>query len=319
MKRLFAMLLPAALCAAILCLPAFAAEPETPGGRPAPVRVWGSVTWQDGALYLRNDNDQDPYQEVVVHLSDATAVVDAVSGMPLAPEAIADGDTVYAWVGPAVTLSLPPQSTAQVVVAGIPADFAAPQYYEVGAAEPFVTLGIPEHSGVALTALDGTVLRVMDDAGIVPYLTKNVVTLRDLVPGARILVWTDAAGQVSRVAVFPYAYRGYAALNGCGQLYVDGYSVSAQAREIQGQTYLPVRAVAEAAGCEVSWDAGQGAVVREQGGASGSGALVFSARPDTHTAITPDGERLLSGTCLIDSGVTYLPAADLADLLDLFW
>lgn len=31
MKRLFAMLLPAALCAAILCLPAFAAEPETPG------------------------------------------------------------------------------------------------------------------------------------------------------------------------------------------------------------------------------------------------------------------------------------------------
>lgn len=32
MKRLFAMLLPAALCAAILCLPAFAAEPETPAG-----------------------------------------------------------------------------------------------------------------------------------------------------------------------------------------------------------------------------------------------------------------------------------------------
>lgn len=37
-----------------------------------------------------------------------------------------DGETVYAWVGPVMTLSLPPQATAILILANIPADYGVP-------------------------------------------------------------------------------------------------------------------------------------------------------------------------------------------------
>lgn len=314
MRHTFKKIFSLALCAVMLCvLPAVAAEAETPA-RLCPVRVWGSVTrLESGSLYLKNSNESDPHNEIIVHLSEQTIVVDAVTGDPMEPTAIRDGDIVYAWVGPAMMLSLPPQSTAKIVVANIPADFGAPQYYEVSAADYFVTLGIPGQDGVSLTMTDGTELTVMDDTQLTPYLTRNIVTLENLVPGARILVWKDMGGAVSKVMVFAYAYRGYAALDGYGRLSVNGMLTSDAPRTIQGMVYLPLRTVAEYAGYDVRWDAELGAVVEY------AGERVFSTRPDTDAVQTSDGNRGLSGPCLIDSGVTYLPARDLADLLDLFW
>lgn len=87
-----------------------------------PVRVQGTVTrLENGAILLKNSDENAPYREVILHLSKATRVVDAASGLPLDRE-LRDGQIVYAWVGPAMTLSLPPQTTAEVVVANIPAD-----------------------------------------------------------------------------------------------------------------------------------------------------------------------------------------------------
>ncbi len=320
MKKMFGKLLPLALCAAMVCaLPAFAAEAgptRAPAGVPAPVRVWGALTrLENGSLFLQNSNPNDPNREIVVHLGEETIVVDAVTGDPMDPDSIRDGDTVYAWVGPAMTMSLPPQSTAQVVVGNIPADFGAPQYYEVAAADSFVTLGIPGRDGVKLTATSGEEITVMDDARIVPYLTRQMVSLRDLVPGARMLVWTSPAGTVTRVMVFAYGYRGYAALDAYGNLTVSGLLLPEQPRTPyeDGRVYLPLRAVAEAAGYTVAWDQTRGAVVTD------SGTEVFAVCPDTSLAHTPDGDRGLSGPCLIAGGVTYLPAGDLAMLLNLFY
>lgn len=315
MKQTFLRLLSLTLCAVTLggLVPAMAAEPAGPVYS-GPVRVWGTVSrLEGGSLHLTNPDPNDPYNDIIIHLSGETAVVDAVTGLPMDPAAIADGDTVYAWVGPAMTMSLPPQTTAVVVVANIPADFGAPQYYEVARADCIMTLSIPEERGVAVTTTSGEEFMVMEDADISPWRTRQLVSIQDLTPGARILVWRDDAGRVTKVVLFPYAYRGYLAVGSDGEVSVSGQVLPLAARSIRGQTYVPLRAAAETAGYDVAWDREKGAVV------SSGGEMVLSVRPDTEVAVTPEGETGLTAPCLIDSGVTWLPAGDAAYFLKLFW
>ena len=94
---------------------------------------------------------------------------------------------------------------------------------------------------------------------------------------------------------------------------VKGQIFPVKGEENLEQMYLPLRAVAEAAGYEVSWVSGKGAVVSE------SGTELFSVQSDSDTAQTPDGERGLLGGCVVDKGTTYLPAADLAQLLQIYY
>lgn len=89
-----------------------------------PVRVWGTVTQlENGAILLKNSDENGPCNEMILHLSKMTRVVDAVTGLPLNRE-LRDGETVCARIAPAVTMSLPPQAAAEVVAANIPADHA---------------------------------------------------------------------------------------------------------------------------------------------------------------------------------------------------
>lgn len=308
-----------ALCAAMLCaVPALADETED-GGIPndlAPVRVWGRVTkLEDGGLLVRNDDRNDPYREVILH-GESIRVLDAVSGMPLDRE-LKDGEIIYAWVGPAVTLSLPPHAAAQVIVANIPADGGAPQYYEAARVEkihatPTETGAEPELRQVTVTTIGGQKLTVTDEAVLFPYLTKQMVTLNSLVPGSRILVWTDAKGGVTRVMLFAYEYQGYITWESAGQVSVNDQRLSVAGKMMDGEVLLPIRAVAEAAGYEVEWVPGRGAVV------SRGGELVFSVLPGQSVADTADGETELADNCLFESGTTYLPALDLIALLNLF-
>ena len=92
----------------------------------------------------------------------------------------------------------------------------------------------------------------------------------------------------------------------------NGY-LTVSTKEKDGEMLLPIRAVAEAAGCKVEWVKSWGAVVSEA-----DGSLLFSVLPGQDTAQTADGEWALSGTCFFESGTTYLPAGDLAALLNLF-
>lgn len=323
MKKCRKALLSLALSAAVLCLPALAAagedEADMGAGCLAPVRVWGQVTrLEDGSLFLQNSDETDPNREIVVHVGDAP-VVDAVTGLPLADSEIKDGDTVYAWVGPAMAMSLPPQASAAVVVANIPADGAVPEYYEITGGDHTATITIypaPPRTAVNLPYAGGDkahLLCIPLTAQISPWLTKQIVTVDDLVPGTRILVWRGADGGVSRVQMLPYVYQGYILANGAAiHTVVNGETLAVNGKSQYNQVLLPVRAVAEAAGYQVDWVDGKGAVV------SRDGELVFSVLPGAETAQTADGAWDLTRACEIESGVTYLRAADLAQLLDLF-
>lgn len=180
MKKRILQCLSLILCAAMLAIPAAAAETadEEAPARLGPAAYWGTVTWMDEDTFLLDSGKEDGLGDaVVVHVGDAP-YLDAVTGNTLNLETLKDGDAVYAWVGPAMALSLPPQSTASLIVGNIPADYAVPQYYEITSST------VTEESAVLHVAGSNDTITVPASAKLTPYLTKNIVTLADLRPGA---------------------------------------------------------------------------------------------------------------------------------------
>ena len=294
------------LCAALLAVPAFAAETtgetvetaaiEEPAHM-APARVWGTLTWlEGGGLYVKNSSDQDGINEIILH-GESILCLDAVTGEPMDIQDLEDGDTVYAWAGPTMTMSLPPHATAILILGNIPADYAVPQYYEIYNVTPQVAAAIyppPALTWTEVTATDGTTLKITDDAELTRYQSEDEVRLEDLLPGTRILVWSDAQGQPEKVLVFPYEYRGYLTVSEEGMVSVNGGVVAQSVKTTEdGDTLVPIRAVAE--------------------------ALLTALPGGAVCGVNSQGETYETyGTCVKESGVTYLSAHTLANLLDLY-
>lgn len=146
-------------------------------------------------LHLTNGDPCDPYSDVILHVCEETAVVDGGSGLPIGAEHLREGTALRAWVGPVMMMSLPPQLTAEVVVAGLPEGMAA-ELCIVAEAEQGA-------DGVAVTAVDGKTFMVPSAADIAPWRTRQLVRLEDITAGRKILVWQDEAGAVTRVVLFP--------------------------------------------------------------------------------------------------------------------
>lgn len=316
-------LIAAALCAAVLCAPALAAGSATGAGTYVPnpqyTVISGTVAHQKDGGLLMSTSTGEPTEDYILW-TEGVAILDAVSGEPVDAKSIKDGSTVYAWLGAqtAMTMSLPPQVTPELLLVNVPADYKVPQY-DVIVRATVIMAGIPHYSGMDITLSDGTAYQVWEDAQITPYLTRNRVTYQDLLPGTRVLMWADDSGKGSRVLVFPYAYKGGISLYNDGYLCVNGRPTvlpSALRRPYKDERlYVPIRAVAEAAGYSVSWDKEFGVTVKD------GGEIVFQICPDTdlaHGPATADRQSL-SGPCLIANGVTYLEAGDLVHLLGMFY
>ena len=335
MKRLLSLLLTLAALSAALCVSAAAAEEtdaasEEPAEEvPAFVRVWGKVSpWDGEGIYLKNSNPDDPLNEVVVHPGEAPAV-DAVTGLPLDLKTVKEGDTLYAWANPVMTLSLPAQVSAQVIVGNIPADAAVPEFCEIA---QHVWRFAPEDkrnpvfplTGGGVAHSGGGQLEVTDKTVYTPWLTKQIVGIDDLVPGTRVLVWKDGNGAAEKILMLPGVYRGYVCtfshMHGAAIAVNGGFDAErdkdvpqfSSKRTKDASCMAPIRGIAEAAGYEVRWDKELGAVV------SLNGETVFSVRPGADVAVTPEGESALSTPCLKEGGTTYLNLEDLCRYLNLY-
>lgn len=163
------------------------------------LRIYGPVTKQeDSRLSIDNQSDMSISGEIILNVSEEyTNILDAVTGLPLKEEDIKDGDTIYVYIGPAMTMSLPPMTNADVIFANIPADAKVPDYIEV---QSLVTDAATSKS--VLTAADGTEYTVESDCNIFPYLTRNIVTLDDLTQGRKCVVWSDEDNAALQIMVF---------------------------------------------------------------------------------------------------------------------
>lgn len=314
-KRLFS-LVSLLLCTVLLCLPVAAAETEGPAltPSPGPVRVWGTLTHlEDGGLLVENSSTQ-ALNSVILH-GENILCLDAVTGEPMELSELKDGETVYAWVGPVMTLSLPPQATAILILANIPADYGVPQYYEISSVTPQAMIAIyppPALTWTEVTTSDGTTIKISDQAELTAFSEDTTVRLEDLVPGTRMLVWTNQNGEPTRVLVFPYEHRGYISCGEDGLLTVSGKVLTEKAIVSGGETLLPLRSVAESLDLKVFWDAKTGANV-----AMADGTKLLSVDPG-HGAIVCDDGSELSATSILQNGTTYVSASALISQLNLF-
>ena len=341
-KTLLHKLLPLALCAAIMATSAGAVTPpadvekgagETDAvkANPTTVQVWGAIEkLENGSVRITNDSTEG-ISDSILHVFEDTLILDAVDGTPISLDDVKDGDLVYAYISPVMTRSMPPQSTAMLLLGNIPADFRVPAYYQVTdfgmistmmTENNIITATAQTDQGITLTfsltdKLDkeGNLHYIQKD-GVVftPYVTKNIVTVQDLIPGSRILVWSDYEGKTMKVMVFPYAYAGYLKVLGTGAIMIDGQGIQEDAyTHADGICYLPLRAVAEAVGFTVTWNqAGQTVTVSK----GDRVAFTYTAGADS-IMVGGDGGVQVTPS-ITQHGSMYLTATELTRLLDVY-
>lgn len=160
-----------------------------------PVAKWGtiaSVDEENNRIHFNSNeyfvdeegNYTDTVQEIVLNLTDSTPILDAETLMPVQLSDIDLTANVYVWVSQAMTMSLPPQTAAQVIIVNVPEDASAPMYVVAKEVEK-------TDDGVIITDQDGVKWRADADTQVSPYLTRNIVTLDDIEVGSRFVLSQD--------------------------------------------------------------------------------------------------------------------------------
>jgi len=70
-------------------------------------------------------------EEVIVTISDDTKILDGVDGYPVEADTLTEGKAVNVYVGPAMTMSLPPIANGVMILTDVPEDAAFPKYTKV--------------------------------------------------------------------------------------------------------------------------------------------------------------------------------------------
>ncbi len=178
----------------------------------APVKIWGTIVSVEGdentadepdvpaagaMITVDNQSDVSSPGEMIIHIDPAhSVVVDAVNGLPVELSDLEEGESFVAYLGPAMTMSLPPQVTAYAVIVKIPEDFKAPTFvFSAGAI-------VDTDNGKLLDAYGEQDYMLADDVEVLPYLTRNIVTLEDIHDGSRCLIWTDEYDMVTKIVLF---------------------------------------------------------------------------------------------------------------------
>ena len=157
-----------------------------------PVSKWGTIASVDvdnnrisfnSNEYMEDEagNLTETVSEIILHVGKGTVILDGTTLMPVQLKDLGTEGTAYVWVSQAMTMSLPPQTTAQVIITNVPEDASAPMYVIAKEVER-------TDEGIMITDQDGVVWRADQDTIVTPYLTKNIVTLDDIDAGTRMIV-----------------------------------------------------------------------------------------------------------------------------------
>ena len=326
MKRTLSALLvsSALLCAA--ALPAMAAEPtDLTQTDPA---VMQDETLPDSELYYGQVKEigrdeagnitslwltSERYGEYVMNISSETVWIDSGERTASDPATLQVGESVYVYHSPVSTRSLPPQSPAFAVVRNVPQDVGAAKYLEVEA----VTQN-EDGSATITTNNGGLWLTVEADASVTTYAGEKA-SLADLQVGSHVMAWYDIVllsypGQAGtdQLMLLPGAAEerdGEAAETSApaettapAEALQDGTELSivlegdmalpVTGKVEKGAAMVPVAAVAQALGYEVTYTPGE----------NGEAALV-TVEDDSFRVNLNIGDNLIQGVTKIEGAV----------------
>lgn len=138
------------------------------------------------------------YGEMIFHLSKTTVWIDGKNRIASSSSNLKVGESIYLFHSPITTRSLPPQTSAFVVIRNIPQDTMCPQYVIVDTVEK------QKDGRLQITTKDGEMILLLDEeTPLTPYRTKNIVGLDDIKQGDRLLVWYSIVGISYPAKVYP--------------------------------------------------------------------------------------------------------------------
>lgn len=174
------------------------AEEAVPAGESASIRIWGPVLrLEDGNLVMDNRSDVSYRGEMVIAVDpESTRILDGENGYPVEVSEINEGEPVFVYIGPAATMSEPPIVNASLILCKIPDDLRVPEQVYVTAMEE------QADGSFLLSADNGMQYLVPADCEIMPYLTRNIVTLQDIQAGSSCLVWSDERRTAQKILLF---------------------------------------------------------------------------------------------------------------------
>lgn len=143
----------------------------------------GTVTKEGEDSLLLNTQDRG---DIILHVSDSTKILDAVDALPIRFEDITDGEYMYAYTSQAMTMSLPPQTHAILLLTQIPQGFKAPVLERVE------SLVKESDNNYVVETVSGEEYTINSDTVMLPFLTRNMVVPESLEPGTQFLVWTTS-------------------------------------------------------------------------------------------------------------------------------
>ena len=160
------------------------------------VRIYGEIEEvSEEDIIVDNQSDMSSQGEMILTIDpENTVLVDGENGLPLELSDVEKGSFV-AYLGPAMTLSLPPQCTPEVAFTNVSEKEAAP-YYAVIARKP-----VAKDGGLKVVAEDGESYVIPDTAEIKPFRTRNVIRAEDIQKGSRCLIWQNEQEEVVRVVL----------------------------------------------------------------------------------------------------------------------
>lgn len=288
--------------------------------QPKNALFYGTVQWWEGTdnrLTINGVNEAGETEaKVLLTITEETRILNAVTGEPVAAKDIRAGEMAYVYTSPVMALSMPPQTWAELILVGIPADYVVPSYMEVDTVkhndDGTVILGTDQAINVTLN----------NETKVFPFLTKNIVTKDMIIPGQKILVWHGPVllsypGQTTatKVMVFGMDYKGYVSLEG-EKFSVNGdpltFTVPALPK-VDGETYLlPLRNVAEHLGYDVGWNDKTKTV-----SVSLNGETAYSLVLGGETWQSGDTSLYLTRPVVAVDGVSYIALEDLLSLHNL--
>ena len=171
---------------------------ENEGRMPAYVRVWGPVlSVTADSITIDNRSENGCRGELILHLDgERSKVLDGENGYPVELTEVEVDDAVFAYIGQTMTLSLPAQVTAEIVFCDLPDSLRVPEFVTVTQMEQQ-----SDGSYLMTTDTDQQYL-VPENCEILPYLTRNLVTLADVQPDSTCLVWCDETLTAKNIVLF---------------------------------------------------------------------------------------------------------------------
>ncbi len=242
--------------------------------------------------------------QIHLHVTEETALL-AADGTPVSFADLKVGDPIWAYHSTMVTRSLPPQSAAYAIIAADPAATALPLY--IKAAEVTKT-----ENAVEILSEDGSYLiRATEETEVVPYKTRNIVTLSDIKEGSVFLAWAETVtmslpgiATPSKIMLFPEAAPETAEpLQG---VYVNGEALAADIKVDGDVSFVPVRSISEKLGYTVTWNADERSVTVEK--ESAGAKIVLDSADITALSAARSASKLEKAVVLIE-GTTYVPAS----------